>query len=75
MLALALAIPALLLLVQESIGTIARQNKNLKKSSRERYKLAMALLERLRRIEEDVSFTPDPFFCIMQISPCPPKKG
>ncbi len=41
---------------QESIGTIARQNKGAKrKGIRDRYKLALSLLERLRRIEEDVS--------------------
>ncbi len=45
-----------LFLFQESIGTVARQNKNLKKKNvRDKYKLALSLLDRLRRIEEDVS--------------------
>ena len=41
---------------QESIGSVARQHKQNKKASlREKYRVAQALLERLKRVLEDVS--------------------
>lgn len=42
---------------QESIGALARQQKTMKKKSwRDRYRVAQGLLERLRRLVDDVRF-------------------
>ena len=44
------------IIFQESIGSVARQHKQNKKASvREKYRVAQALLERLKRVLEDVS--------------------
>ncbi len=55
-----LTTPPAFLFSQDAICTLARQNKAAKKkSTRERYKVAQTLLDRLKRIKEDVSLSAD----------------